>query len=63
MEWRTTAVVKMRRKSDLPSKPYAACGWPFGWRKKWTRDWKAVRSCSDRCRSAKGSQKMPGLTR
>ncbi|GCE80024.1 hypothetical protein MSKU3_1499 [Komagataeibacter oboediens] len=56
-------MVKMRRKSDLPSKPYAACGWPFGWRKKWTRDWKAVRSCSDRCRSAKGSQKMPGLTR
>ncbi|WP_456306112.1 DUF2256 domain-containing protein [Komagataeibacter oboediens] len=28
----------MRRKADLPSKPYAACGRPFAWRKKWARD-------------------------
>ena len=39
-------------KTDLPSKPCAACGLPFSWRKKWTRDWDQVRFCSDRCRAA-----------
>ncbi|MFZ4531588.1 MAG: DUF2256 domain-containing protein [Alsobacter sp.] len=43
----------MRRKSDLPSKPCAACGRPFAWRKKWARDWDAVRWCSDRCRASR----------
>ncbi|WP_374762520.1 DUF2256 domain-containing protein [Komagataeibacter xylinus] len=56
-------MVKMRRKADLPSKPCATCGRPFAWRKKWARDWEAVRYCSDRCRSAKGSEKPPGVTR
>ena len=37
-------------KGDLPSKPCAACGLPFSWRKKWARDWDEVRFCSDRCR-------------
>ena len=41
---------KMRRKSELPVKVCAACGLPFAWRKKWERDWEAVRFCSDRCR-------------
>lgn len=41
-------------KSDLPQKFCAACGLPFGWRKKWARDWDQVRFCSDRCR-AKGA--------
>ncbi|MDX2237587.1 MAG: DUF2256 domain-containing protein, partial [Hyphomonadaceae bacterium] len=26
------------------------CGRPFAWRKKWARDWEAVKYCSDRCR-------------
>ena len=41
---------KMRKKSELPTKVCAACGLPFAWRKKWERDWDAVRFCSDRCR-------------
>jgi hypothetical protein len=40
------------RKADLPSKPCAACGRPFTWRKKWARDWDNVKTCSDRCRTA-----------
>ncbi len=50
---------RMRRKADLPTKPCAACGKPFAWRRKWARDWDAVRYCSERCRSApRGS--VPG---
>ncbi|GLS53569.1 hypothetical protein GCM10007886_17520 [Methylobacterium gregans] len=41
----------MRRKADLPEKICAQCGRPFAWRKKWARDWDAVRYCSDRCRA------------
>lgn len=41
---------KMRKKSELPQKVCACCGLPFSWRKKWERDWDAVRYCSDRCR-------------
>lgn len=47
---------KMRKKSDLPSKVCAACGLPFSWRKKWERDWDAVRYCSDRCRKIGAKQ-------
>ena len=43
---------KMRKKSELPQKLCACCGLPFSWRKKWERDWDAVRYCSDRCRKA-----------
>ncbi len=39
-------------KAELPTKPCAACGRPFAWRKKWERDWDNVRFCSDRCRAA-----------
>ncbi|WP_408887247.1 DUF2256 domain-containing protein [Komagataeibacter oboediens] len=56
-------MIKMRRKANLPNKPCAACGHPFAWRKKWARDWEAVRYCSDHCRSAKAGEKMPGVTR
>ena len=38
-------------KAALPSKPCAACGRPFSWRRKWARDWAQVRFCSDRCRA------------
>ncbi|MDO5648903.1 DUF2256 domain-containing protein [Paracoccus sp. (in: a-proteobacteria)] len=48
-------MVKMRRKSDLPTKICATCGRPFAWRKKWARDWDQVRYCSDRCRGARGT--------
>jgi hypothetical protein len=41
---------KMRKKADLPQKICATCGLPFTWRKRWKRDWDAVRHCSDRCR-------------
>jgi len=44
--------MKMRKKSDLPSKTCAHCGLPFSWRKKWKRDWEQVKYCSDRCRRA-----------
>ena len=40
----------MRKKGDLPSKPCAACGRPFTWRKKWAKVWDEVLYCSDRCR-------------
>ncbi len=40
----------MRKKADLPSKPCAACGRPFAWRKKWAKVWEEVLYCSDRCR-------------
>ena len=42
--------MKMRKKSDLPSKTCLCCGLPFTWRKKWERDWEQVRYCSERCR-------------
>lgn len=55
-------MVKMRKKADFPSKLCAACGRPFVWRRKWARDWHAVRYCSDRCRSSKCGQKGFGIT-
>ncbi|MBL8982977.1 MAG: DUF2256 domain-containing protein [Gemmatimonadetes bacterium] len=39
------------RKSQLPEKACASCGRPFTWRRKWARDWEAVKYCSDRCRT------------
>ncbi|MEM1363460.1 MAG: DUF2256 domain-containing protein [Pseudomonadota bacterium] len=42
------------KKSDLPQKTCQHCGRPFTWRKKWARDWDAVRYCSVRCRRAAG---------
>jgi hypothetical protein len=44
-------MARMRKKADLPTKPCAACGRPFAWRKKWERVWDEVRYCSDRCRA------------
>ncbi|WP_237213179.1 DUF2256 domain-containing protein [Falsiroseomonas oryziterrae] len=41
------------RKPHLPEKPCLACGRPFAWRRKWARDWDAVRYCSDACRSGR----------
>jgi hypothetical protein len=44
--------MKMRKKSELPSKTCAQCALPFNWRKKWERDWDQVKYCSERCRRA-----------
>lgn len=43
--------MKMRRKSNLPTKVCPVCGRPFAWRKKWERVWEEVKYCSDKCRS------------
>ncbi|WP_111765310.1 DUF2256 and DUF3253 domain-containing protein [Nakamurella deserti] len=40
----------MAHRSALPSKPCTVCGRTITWRKKWERDWDAVRYCSDACR-------------
>lgn len=45
-------------KADLPEKICAACGRPFRWRKKWARDWDAVRFCSDACRTGRRQRRM-----
>jgi hypothetical protein len=44
--------MKMRKKSDLPTKICPVCNRPFSWRKKWEREWDQVIYCSDACRSA-----------
>lgn len=44
--------MKMRKKSELPTKTCPVCNRPFAWRKKWERDWDTVIYCSDACRSA-----------
>ena len=36
-----------------PPKPCASCGRTITWRKKWERDWDAVRYCSDACKRRK----------
>ncbi|TVQ62699.1 MAG: DUF2256 and DUF3253 domain-containing protein [Phycisphaerales bacterium] len=36
---------------DLPTKLCASCGRRFAWRKKWERDWDAVRYCSNACKA------------
>ena len=50
---------KMRRKSDLPTKPCAACGRPFAWRRKWAEVWDEVRYCSERCRRTRSRGAKP----
>ena len=53
---------KMVRKGDLPTKTCAACGLPFTWRKKWARDWEAVKFCSDRCRGKGRGREISALS-
>ncbi|WP_081607967.1 DUF2256 domain-containing protein [Methylomonas sp. MK1] len=40
----------MHQKALLPAKTCVVCGRPFVWRKKWARNWDAVKYCSERCR-------------
>ncbi|NVK75210.1 MAG: DUF2256 domain-containing protein [Oceanospirillaceae bacterium] len=39
-----------------PTKICLVCNRPFTWRKKWERDWDAVKYCSERCRRSKNKQ-------
>ena len=41
--------------STPKSKPCARCGRTITWRRKWSRDWDAVRYCSDRCRTQRST--------
>ncbi|WP_426958100.1 DUF2256 domain-containing protein [Muricoccus radiodurans] len=41
------------RKPSLPEKTCVTCGRPFAWRRKWARDWEAVRHCSGACRTGR----------
>lgn len=43
-------------KQDLPTKTCPVCQRGFAWRKKWARDWDAVKFCSDACR--RGTPRM-----
>jgi hypothetical protein len=44
--------MRMKKKSELPTKDCECCQRPFAWRKKWERDWEQVKYCSDRCRQS-----------
>lgn len=39
-----------------PDKICATCGRPFSWRKKWEKDWGAVRYCSKACKGGPGAR-------
>lgn len=41
------------KKQHLPKKVCESCGLEFSWRKKWERDWDAVKYCSKRCKTTK----------
>ncbi|MBC8784279.1 MULTISPECIES: DUF2256 domain-containing protein [Pseudomonas] len=45
------------KKSELPVKTCAVCGFNVVWRKKWARCWNEVRYCSERCRRNKSLQR------
>ena len=47
--------MRMRKKSELPTKVCESCARPFTWRKKWEKVWDEVKYCSDRCRSQKSA--------
>lgn len=40
--------------AETPSKICPTCGRRFEWRRRWARDWEAVRYCSARCRRGPG---------
>lgn len=46
----TPSVPMPRPPAGQDSKVCATCGRSFEWRKKWDRDWDAVKYCSKRCR-------------
>ena len=52
-------MTRMRKKDELPTKICVACGRAFVWRKKWRKDWEAVKFCSDRCRRTRKDDHAP----
>ena len=44
---------KPERETPHKGKVCKRCGRAFSWRKKWERDWDAVKYCSDACRGEK----------
>jgi hypothetical protein len=47
---------KPERETSHKDKLCKRCGRAFSWRKKWERDWGAVKYCSDACRGEKPSE-------
>ena len=47
------ALMKQRRKQNLPTKICIVCKRPFTWRKKWEKVWDEVKYCSDKCKMNK----------
>ncbi|MBT8258798.1 MAG: DUF2256 domain-containing protein [Bacteroidia bacterium] len=43
----------MHKKVNLPEKTCPVCKRPFLWRKKWEKNWKQVKYCSEKCRRQK----------
>ncbi|RMA81220.1 DUF2256 domain-containing protein [Umboniibacter marinipuniceus] len=43
----------MKKKSELATKICVVCDRPFTWRKKWEKNWQAVKYCSKRCSNAR----------
>ena len=52
---------KPKRETPHKDKICKRCGRAFSWRKKWERDWDAVKYCSDACRGDKPSETGPAL--
>ncbi len=50
------------KKAQLPVKKCIACMRPFSWRKKWERDWQAVKYCSKRCRGESKKSLQENIT-
>lgn len=51
--------MRMRKKTDLPTRLCVTCQRPFTWRRKWAKDWDEVKYCSDRCRQQRRPQTGP----
>jgi hypothetical protein len=49
-------VRKPERTTPHPDKLCKRCGRAFSWRKKWERDWDAIKYCSDACRGEKPAE-------
>jgi hypothetical protein len=47
---------KLERTTPHPDKLCKRCGRAFSWRKKWERDWDAIKYCSDACRGEKPAE-------
>ncbi|MEO7044711.1 MAG: DUF2256 domain-containing protein [Ferruginibacter sp.] len=50
------------KKTHLPTKICVVCNRPFAWRKKWEKDWDAVKFCSERYRRNKQLSKTSTYT-